>query len=148
MSSYIHFHPELTLEGLEDSTWHIQGGRSSLWLTAFGHESHSLVRGQMDPSLQGWYSEHFGELKPNTVLALQTRKDLPVRFGYVISRENALKVESVQTSVECKITLADGKRTHILWLPKNEAPRIVEETDPLTFAQSGNFAVDVEPALE
>ena len=92
-ASYIHLHPNLLLEKVEDSVWRIQGCRTPLWLTAFGQQGHAVVSGQMEPSIQGWYSERFGQLQRNTVLTLNGQGALPLCYGYVISRYQPAQVK-------------------------------------------------------
>lgn len=90
--SYVHFHPNLILEHVEDAVWRVQGCRAPLWLTAFGQQGHKVLTGQMEPRRQGWYSERFGQLQRNSVLTLRAQGGLPICFGYVISRHNPARV--------------------------------------------------------
>lgn len=94
-ASYLHFHPNLLLEKVEDSVWRVQGCHTPLWVTAFGQQGHAVVTGLMEPVRQGWYSERFGHLQRNTVLTLHQRGTLPTCYGYVISRYKPAKVEAV-----------------------------------------------------
>jgi uncharacterized heparinase superfamily protein len=84
--SYVHFHPNLLLEQVEDAGWRAQGCHTPLWLNAFGHQGHSVLTGQTEPFRQGWYSERFGQLQRNSVLRLHAQGALPICFGYVIAR--------------------------------------------------------------
>ena len=93
-ASYLHFHPNLLLEKVEDSVWRVQGCHTPLWVTAFGQQGHAVVTGLMEPLRQGWYSERFGHLQRNTVLTLHQQGRMPVCYGYVISRHKPAKVEA------------------------------------------------------
>jgi hypothetical protein len=92
-ASFIHLHPNLLLESVEEFVWRIQGCRTPLWLTAFGQQGHAVLAGQMEPRIQGWYSERFGQLQRNPVLTLNGQGALPLCFGYVISRYKPAQVK-------------------------------------------------------
>ena len=94
----VHFHPLLTLMPLGDSTWQVEGGIIPVWVSAFGEEKHTLVRGQIEPVREGWYSERFGELMPNMVLVLDRGDDLPFCCGYVISKHQPAEVHCTYIS--------------------------------------------------
>ena len=83
---------------LEDSTWQVEGAGCSVFVSAFGEEEHALVRGQMKPVSEGWYSDRFGELAPNTVLVLDRADDLPFCYGYVISKHQPAEVRCAYIS--------------------------------------------------
>jgi uncharacterized heparinase superfamily protein len=110
-ASYAHFHPNLLLENVETGDWRIQGSRAPLWLTAFGHQSHTIVTGQMEPFRQGWYSERFGQLQRNSVLRLNAQGALPICYGYIISRYKParVKVTSGRDGHQVSI-MQDGER--------------------------------------
>ncbi len=91
--SYLHLHPRLDLERVGSTLWQIHGAGSALWIAAFSAQSHTVIRGQMEPTRQAWYSERFGELSPNCVLALETKAALPFCFGYVIFKGSPGSVE-------------------------------------------------------
>ena len=91
--SYLHLHPKLGLERIGKKLWQVHGAGSALWIDAFGTQSHTVIRGQMEPTRQGWYSERFGELTPNCVLPLETSAVLPFSFGYVILKGSPGSVE-------------------------------------------------------
>lgn len=92
-ANYVHLHPDLTFNALSNSIWAIKGSHSHIWLTAFGHERCSLVKGQNEPICQGWYSERFGELLSNGVLSLYKEANLPFCYGYVISVHEPVQVK-------------------------------------------------------
>jgi uncharacterized heparinase superfamily protein len=91
--NHVHFHPNLSLECVDDLSWQIHGTGSALWMSAFGHQSHSIVKGQTAPVRQGWYSERFGEIQPNAVLTLHRQSRLPICWGYVISRHEPVAIQ-------------------------------------------------------
>ena len=94
----IHFYPLLTLMPLGNSIWKVEGGDCPIWVSAFGEKKHTLVRGQMEPVREGWYSERFGELVPNTVLILDRADELPFCYGYVISKHQPAEVHCTYIS--------------------------------------------------
>lgn len=82
--SHIHFHPTVLLEQFGDSKWRGTSGRTQFFVSAFGHVAYETSRGQLSPIRQGWYSERFGTIAPNTVLALHSDSSLPSWLGYAI----------------------------------------------------------------
>lgn len=85
-ASYLHFHPRLSLEAASESCWRLYGPSSDLWLTAWGADSAEVVRGSPLPHPQGWYSETFGMIEPNTVVVLSRSGASFFSFGYALSR--------------------------------------------------------------
>jgi len=123
LASHVHFHPDLILEQVGDSVWQIQNSREPLWLTAFGDTSASIAKGQLDPVRQGWYSERFGELIPNTVLTFrEERASLPYAFGYVIGREIPVQISCVAISRGHLISLESSHRRFRLQLVRDQSP--------------------------
>ena len=125
-TSYIHLHPRLAFEPIADDRWHIQGVPTPLSLTAFGQQDSQVVHGQRVPMLQGWYSEQFGELMPNSVLALRLQTDLPACFGYLIARQPIDTIDCRPTSDGQEITIASGERQDVLLVPRSTPPRYGE----------------------
>jgi len=91
-NSYIHLHPDIRLTSTKQNTWLLEGGPVPIWLTAFGHTSHTVTSGQRKPFYQGWYSECFGEKVPNTVLSINKAPQSLDDFGYVIAKEESAEV--------------------------------------------------------
>jgi hypothetical protein len=118
-ASHIHFHPDLLLDNVEESVWRVKGCHSPLWLTAFGQQGHAVVAGQTEPSRQGWYSERFGELKPNTVLTLHRQGALPICYGYVISRYKPAEVKVSSSSGGHQVSVTQGGDRHMFGLASN-----------------------------
>jgi hypothetical protein len=110
-ASYVHFHPNILLEQVEDSVWRAQGCHTPLWLTAFGQQSHTVVAGQTEPFRQGWYSERFGQLQRNSVLTLRAQGELPICYGYVISRYKPARVKMTSGADGPQVSITqDGQR--------------------------------------
>lgn len=121
VASRVHLHPQLTLETLNDSTWHVKGCACSLWLSAFGEQNHSVTSGQTKPLRDGWYSERFGQLESNTVLTLHKATNLPFCYGYIISLNEPVKVQCTGTSVKrLDIALIHGRHSYRLRIGTDE----------------------------
>jgi uncharacterized heparinase superfamily protein len=119
--SHVHLHPELGFNPLGDSAWKIEGSPLSLWLTAFGENGYSIVRGQKQPFLQGWYSERFGEVHPNSVLSLGKEGNLSFCFGYVISTNEPAQVQhSGDSKGQLEIIVIHNRSSHRLRIGLNE----------------------------
>jgi uncharacterized heparinase superfamily protein len=84
--SYIHLHPALTVRPHQGGSLQISGIPEEVWITPFGHDRIEQSRGVLEPRYQGWFSERFGEVIPNTVLSLRCESEPPFCFGYVIGR--------------------------------------------------------------
>jgi uncharacterized heparinase superfamily protein len=124
VDNHVHLNPELSLEMTDASKWRILNSRAPLWLTAFGEKGHSIVSGQMEPFRQGWYSERFGELRPNCVLTLHQRTSLPFCLGYIIAHDVPLDVQLTPLTGGHEIRFIFRGRTHTVRLVRTEAPRI------------------------
>ena len=118
-ASYIHLHPNLLLESVEESVWRIQGCRTPLWLTAFGQQGQSVVAGQMEPHIQGWYSERFGQLQRNTVLTLNWQGALPLCYGYIISRYKPTRVKVRSSGDGHQVSVTQDGRSHTFGISSN-----------------------------
>jgi uncharacterized heparinase superfamily protein len=121
--NHVHFHPDLSLESVDDLTWQIQGAGSSLWLGGFGQQSHSIVKGQIEPVRQGWFSERFGEIQANTVLTLHRQSRLPICWGYVISCHEPVRMQSNVADELKEITLTHAGSTFRLRLADGTSAR-------------------------
>lgn len=120
-ANHVHFHPDLALEIQDDATWLIKGCDFPLWLNAFGQQGHTTARGEMEPTRQGWYSEEFGQLRPNTVLSLHLQMTSPSCFGYVISR-HPVQVRSDIIAEGFQVSLENGECRYSLILPRDSSP--------------------------
>jgi uncharacterized heparinase superfamily protein len=114
--NHVHFHPDLSLECVDDLSWQIQGTKSPLWMSVFGQQSHSVVKAQTEPVRQGWYSERFGDIQANTVLTLHRQSTLPICWGYVISCHEPVRVQSNVTGEPKEVTLTHAGSTFKLQL--------------------------------
>ncbi len=81
--SYIHFHPEVSLEP-DGDTWRARRGDSTLSVQTFGFDSAEIQRGQQSPA-QGWYSPEFAVALPAPVLVLRTPRANRLSFHYALS---------------------------------------------------------------
>ncbi len=124
LTNYVHLSPGLSLKSVDLSTWAIPEVRLPLWLTAFGSLSCSVVEGQTEP-VQGWYSEEFGEVQANTVLALHSQETLPQCCGYIIARGQpaAASATNLPKGHEVKLTHEGESRT--LRLVRGAPPEFV-----------------------
>ena len=82
-SSFCHLHPEAVVIQQTTSQVRVARDRAVVDICWFGPVEALLVRGHHDP-LQGWFAERFGPAAPSTVLVLEGRGTLPVRFGYAL----------------------------------------------------------------
>lgn len=109
--SYIHFHPAIRIYQEDASMWRLGDDAAPIRVTAFGHTKHAVCCGQVEPSIQGWHSEKFGEKEPNKVIALHNHKKAPFHFGYVISKETPANVALCADSGFLEsIVVSHGKR--------------------------------------
>jgi len=114
-SSYLHINPELTFKPIAETVWKIEECRIPIWLTAFEQSSHSISKGQKEPFCQGWYSEAFGQIEPNEVLALHKKNILPFCFGYVISMDHPASASYSKKSGDIsEIVVAHKNQTYYL----------------------------------
>ncbi|HEY8601369.1 MAG TPA: alginate lyase family protein [Thermomicrobiales bacterium] len=93
IANHIHLHPSITPVSDGDS-WRLEGAPVVLWITPFAGCEVELTRGRTEPTPQGWYSERFGERRPNQVLTLRAIATLPFRCGYVIARDAPAAIAS------------------------------------------------------
>lgn len=122
-SNHIHLHPDLGFEVEDESHWRITKADEPLWLIGFGHQSHLIVKGQMEPTRQGWYSERFGQIRANYVLTLHKRDALPFCFGYAIAHAQA-EIQCVEIAGGHQVNIGFGRAHQTLCLPRNDAPRL------------------------
>jgi uncharacterized heparinase superfamily protein len=121
--NYIHLHPSLAFAACGSGSWRISPSEEDLWLMAFGAHSWSIARAQRDPFRQGWYSEDFGELESNSVLALDYNDRLPHCFGYLLTGQSATNLEATKTSNGNVVTFGLAQETHTLVLNRGESPQ-------------------------
>lgn len=116
-SNRVHLNPQLHLEESNHSTWRIKGSIPTLWLNTFGQQSYAILEGQSKPVREGWYSERFGELVPNTVLILDREDNLPICYGYVISINEPAEMDlTASQQNDYKITVSYAQKRYELKL--------------------------------
>jgi hypothetical protein len=108
----VHFHSSLSLRSRDELTWEIDGLPFRLWIAALGEVSADLLRGRLEPQRQGWQSERFGELMPNTVLELRGHSSLPIVTAYAISLDGPADLAYGGTVEEPMITLTHMGRKY------------------------------------
>ena len=120
-ASHIHLAPAIQSTQIERRRWQLQGMPFPLWIQSFQNHESEMAQGQLEPCLQGWYSEQFGQREPNTVLTIYQRDALPFFSGYMISLEEPLRAKFTQTGGRCcDVHVADGRRcTRILIDPED-----------------------------
>jgi len=107
-ANHLHLAPGLALKLSADLAWTIAGLPAALWLTACGDVCGELVSGQTEPDRQGWYSERFGDLRPNWVLSLKGVLEAPILTAYAISLQGP-----VTLTAEVRGDTSVVKATHL-----------------------------------
>jgi hypothetical protein len=120
--SSVHFNPRISLASCGDEGWRVDGGELPLWIAAFGESERTVIGGRMGPRRQGWYSEQFGLLEPNSVLVLSTAKPLPVCLGYVISKRSAAVLEWIASPGMNRIMIRHNRDEFGLAIPAEAPP--------------------------
>jgi uncharacterized heparinase superfamily protein len=123
-ASCVHFHPDVSPQNVAGFVWRIDGGPAPLWLTAFGHDRSRTSAGQMEPERQGWYSERFGSVAPNTVLTMTADSGLPSCAGYALSRREPVRIESARSADGDghTITVHHEHHAYLVQVPKSGPP--------------------------
>uniref|UniRef100_A0A7C4PIP9 Alginate lyase family protein n=1 Tax=Anaerolinea thermolimosa TaxID=229919 RepID=A0A7C4PIP9_9CHLR len=107
-ANYIHLAPAIQTTPIERHCWQLQGMPFPLWIHAFQSHESEVVQGRLEPSPQGWYSEQFGIMEPNTVLILKKCEPLPFFYGYIISMTESLRVKFTSTgNGSCDVQVSD-----------------------------------------
>jgi hypothetical protein len=84
--SFIHFHPNVTLEKAISQSWLIKTPVTQLYLTCGQADEITCKSGILGKEPQGWYSQRFGELQENSVIEIRKRDIMPFRVYYMISK--------------------------------------------------------------
>jgi hypothetical protein len=121
-ASHLHLRPDCSLEAVEERGLRIRGPRIPLSITPFGHQRCSILRGQMDPFIQGWYSEAFGLRLPNTVLTLHLDGSMPLCFGYVIFKDTPGKASLHAAPDANEVHVVQAERACTLRIHPEGAP--------------------------
>jgi len=127
-ASYIHLEPSLTLSIVDDCTWQISGTTTSLWLSCFGCSQATVVSGQHEPFKQGWYSSTFGTIQANQVLRLEPAGQLPLIFGYVITKREPAQVQLQAIEHGTQVNLSYGEQLNVLQVFKPTQPQLCART--------------------
>lgn len=123
LESHLHFHPDCSLQPADVNSWRVEAKGGTVWLSAFGMRSFETVHGQKAPFLQGWHSERFGCLAPNTCLTFCADGTLPICFGYALGKSPAaVEAPTALPGGGARIQAAEG--LFRLTLPVNSPPTL------------------------
>jgi hypothetical protein len=87
-----HSHPDSEIDPL-DEWWRIRHGKSQVFLSLFGDEGFTLVKGEENP-IHGWYSPQYGIKVPASVLTSTRRGNTnDISFVTVVALEAPLQIE-------------------------------------------------------
>jgi uncharacterized heparinase superfamily protein len=82
VSSFIHFHPEASVERVQ-AGFRVKQDGVYLTIVVPDCTTATLTEGELSP-IQGWYSPQFGVKMQNPTLILSATGSLPIEFGYQI----------------------------------------------------------------
>lgn len=113
-TSFVHLHPSLRISPYDHQRWRIEGSQQSWWLHHTANVSVTMAEGVDMPKKQGWYSERFGERRPNPVLALSAEMGGArlTSIAYAISRDSELAISSESSDVGLAVQLNANGRLH------------------------------------
>lgn len=87
--TFLHLHPDVTLDTTGPLAWRATRGAASLAIVAFGAVGDAqIVRGALDPP-QGWYAPEFGRRLPAPALRLTGAGAMPAVFGWLLALDAA-----------------------------------------------------------
>jgi len=104
-SNFVHLDHSLAVRAIDQSTVRLDNGPIPIWITAIGQMSFALVKGQLEPRIEGWQSQSFGELTANTVLTLTGDMALPSWTAYAISRVEPVSLELNRSNAKPTVTV-------------------------------------------
>jgi hypothetical protein len=116
--SFLHAAPSLQIVQESATVWRM----GSSVVSTFGIGSAQVERGERHP-MQGWYSERFGNVTPNSVLIMHRSGELPFRLGYVIARQPFMIHTAEEENGSVLNLTSAGQRVTAL-LPRTGMPRI------------------------
>ena len=119
-ASHLHLHPDLELARHTPDTWAINGRADLISVAAFGFAEAGITKGKSTPPLQGWYSERFGEKRPNDVLTFQAKGALPICCGYALTRGQPARLDCFREERATRIAIACPDQTHTLELTDSD----------------------------
>jgi hypothetical protein len=105
IASYLHFHPMLVPREDGRGRWAVDVQGSPLWVLQIGNDEARIEKVCEHPSIQGWYSERFGEKRQNTVLSFHTHAALPYAAGYAFSSSKEFTCSIERDGVNVKLTV-------------------------------------------
>jgi uncharacterized heparinase superfamily protein len=121
--SYLHFNPVLKPVLVEPNVWLLEGAVTPMWVITFGSMREEVVAGVRDRPSQGWYSERFGEMQPNSVLIMTRERQFPMVFGYLITRQRPRKSHYITSHGETELLLDWPDVTHALTVAHGSASK-------------------------
>lgn len=116
--NYVHLHPDVVVHAVGQGQWQL-GQNLPGWLTSL--QEGTIVSGQEDPK-QGWYSESFGQVYPNSVLILSQAGALPLRYGYAICSMASLTITREIRGDSVHVLLDLPQHSFTLTVPYEGAP--------------------------
>ncbi len=124
-TNFIHLHPEITAHKNGRFSWQLNGSTQPMWLFCFGAQTATWLQGQHEPYPQGWYSEAFGKKIANQSLEMHVQGQLPLRFGYVLSRTEPASVQIETTKATAVITTNHREQQQKLMLHHDKPPQVL-----------------------
>jgi uncharacterized heparinase superfamily protein len=105
---FIHFHPVVQVEVLNDSTWGSSGMGGRRWAIRFGKHQYFLTTHWAGnwTAQESWYAPEFGLRQPQTVLHWTWEGNLPARLVYALTPAGEIPAGVSQPSTD------DALETH------------------------------------
>jgi len=111
ISSYLHFHPDVTLGETGVGQWRLNahGIQCRLHQIGDGAASMAMSSGPLWP--QGWYSERFGYKVANSVMRFQSKAVLPHLCGYAFSLRGNFEfvLKKIKNEAQLSVTCSGGE---------------------------------------
>jgi uncharacterized heparinase superfamily protein len=123
-ASHIHFHPAYSLQESEPALWQVLGDGLPAWIRAAGHQRISVRSEKLMPHRQGWYSDRFGHIVPNTVLSLECVSPLPFCLAYAIFKYSAGGLKLAASAGEKIVSVSHEQRGWTLRVPVLGVPTL------------------------
>ena len=98
--SFFHFDPNVMVNQLNENSYFLEKGDQLLFLSIYGQVSGTIVRGQENPRLQGWSSDRFGDISPNSCLEITWKNNLPATNGVIFSKGSPAFFQTLTVSEE------------------------------------------------
>lgn len=100
LESFLHFHPDCTLETASDvapGALCARCGERALWVIPLDGWKMSLVSGATEP-VRGWYAPEFGYKVPNQTVVLSAERELSVSLGYLLVPDQPCHIEFLESA--------------------------------------------------